>query len=226
MMHIYETAGWWDTAFAQWKENDYQQRYFKLMEEHRDKIVFEVAGHDHLSDFRTNKIEGTTDQYYLNKVIFPGFTSATFQMPGYATFWYDTDTGKATEVKMTFVNLQDSYGKPESTEYTDLKWLEVDYNDKFGLEDLSGEQMQKLADMLLNDQSKARKFALNKMGVDPNDTVQMADAIDAFKSQWDSICQSSTVDDVFNSQADFVIQYCYMTETKQAKEFQDCVDEL
>lgn len=72
-------------------------------------------------------------------------------MPGYATFWYDTDTGKATEVKMTFVNLQDSYGKPESTEYTDLKWLEVDYNDKFGLEDLSGEQMQKLADMLLND---------------------------------------------------------------------------
>ena len=48
------------------------------MEDYRDKIVFEVAGHDHLSDFRTNKVDGTDDQYYLNKVIFPGFTSATF----------------------------------------------------------------------------------------------------------------------------------------------------
>ena len=119
----------------------------------------------------------------------------------------------------------DIHNQYSESDTSDLKWLEVDYKEKFGLEDLSGEQMQKLADMLLNDQSKARKFALNKMGVDPNDAVQMADALDAFKSQWDSICQSSTVDDVFNSQADFVIQYCYMTDTKQAKDFQDCVDE-
>jgi len=48
------------------------------LEQYRDKIVFEVTGHDHLSGLRTATVDGTTDEYYLNKVVFPGLTSATF----------------------------------------------------------------------------------------------------------------------------------------------------
>ena len=199
MMHIYETAGYWQGAYANWFEDEYQQRYLKLLEDYRDKIVFEVAGHDHLSDLRTNKISLNDDEYYLNKVIFPGFTSSTSQQPGYATFWYDTDTGKATDLKMTFVNLQDTYGKSEQTAYTDLKWLEVDFNEKFGLEDLSGKSIHQLADRLLNDASKARKFMFNKMGVDLNDSVQMEDGFEAYNTLWQLLCEGSTVENAFDS---------------------------
>jgi len=109
----------------------------KLLEDYRDKIIFEVAGHDHLADVRTVKVDNS-DDYYLNKVIFPGWTSATSNQPGFATFWYDTETSKATDLKLTFANLQDTIGKPETMPYTDLKWLNVDFDSQFGLKDFSG----------------------------------------------------------------------------------------
>lgn len=46
------------------------------MKEHSDKIIFEVTGHDHLSDLRTAYDEDSSS-YYMNKVVFPGLTSNT-----------------------------------------------------------------------------------------------------------------------------------------------------
>lgn len=51
MDHIYETAadGW-----LNWEEDNWQQKYFDLFLAHRDKIIFEITGHDHLADFRAH----------------------------------------------------------------------------------------------------------------------------------------------------------------------------
>ncbi len=55
-MHIYETAGWWKSAFPNWKEDNLQETFMKLMEAHRDKIVMEITGHDHLAGLRTASV--------------------------------------------------------------------------------------------------------------------------------------------------------------------------
>ena len=86
--------------------------------------------------------------------------------------------------------------------------------------------MQQLADRLLNDASKARKFEFNKMGVDLNDSVQMEDGLEAFKTLWQLLCDSSTVENAFDSQADFVISYCYMTENRLKSELSECVSRM
>ena len=58
MMHIYETAGWWPDDDKQtfgannWFEDEFQNRFVKILENHADKILLEVTGHDHLSDLR------------------------------------------------------------------------------------------------------------------------------------------------------------------------------
>ena len=93
MQHIYETAAWWSSgAFKEWKEDDYQARFFQLMEDYRDKILLEVTGHDHLTDIRAHSLPDNENEYYLNKVLFPGITASSLTNPGYGTFVYDTET--------------------------------------------------------------------------------------------------------------------------------------
>ena len=76
-MHIYETAAWWGMQYHNWVENSNQAEYLQILSDHRDKIVFEVTGHDHLADLRTASVPSSQGEFYLNKVIFPGLTSAS-----------------------------------------------------------------------------------------------------------------------------------------------------
>ena len=65
-----------------WKEDDNQTAFFALMLAHKDKIILEVTGHDHLADLRaakTDSLSQLAEVSYLNKVIFPGMTSNTYQ---------------------------------------------------------------------------------------------------------------------------------------------------
>ena len=75
-------------AFPNWTENNMQAAFLSLMEIHRDKIILEVTGHDHLAGLRAAKVperkmmqrifrENSEQEYYLNKVIFPGMTGAS-----------------------------------------------------------------------------------------------------------------------------------------------------
>ena len=76
-MHIYESASWWQGAFANWWENDNQSSFTSLMKQYRDKIVMEVSGHDHLSGLRFHEVEDSPGEYYLNKVLFPSVTPSS-----------------------------------------------------------------------------------------------------------------------------------------------------
>ena len=90
-MHIYETASWWLGSYPNWKEDDYQKKFFDLMEKYHDRILFEITGHDHLAGLRTHQMNNSTEQY-LNKVLFPSITANTNTNPGFGTFEYDTET--------------------------------------------------------------------------------------------------------------------------------------
>ena len=78
---------------------------------------------------------------------------------------------------MTFVNIEDSVGKPEDTPYSGLKWLDVDFASQFDLQDLSGQQIASLASRLVDDHDKAREFQFNRMGVALDDQQQKEDGL-------------------------------------------------
>lgn len=86
---------------------------------------------------------------------------------------YDTETGKASQLKSSFVDIDGTIGKPEDSTYDQFKWLEVDYAEKFFLEDLSGKSISNLADRLFSDEKLAREFQFNKMGIDTSDIDQV-----------------------------------------------------
>jgi len=60
------------------------------MNVHAEKILLEVAGHDHIGGMRYSAKDGG---FYLNKVLFPGLTAgSSVTQPGFATFEYDSYT--------------------------------------------------------------------------------------------------------------------------------------
>ena len=173
-MHIYETAGWWLKAFPNWNEDYLQKAFMDIMEIHRDKIIMEVTGHDHLAGMRVaqvkpeNTVNNQDEQspFYLNKVLFPGLTGASNTQPGFATFIYDTETEKAEQLKFTYVDVNGTIGLPQDTQFNDLPWFHVDFESKFGLEDLSGESINDFTLRLKDDLALAREYEFNRMGVD------------------------------------------------------------
>ena len=71
-------------------------------------------------------------------------------------------------------------GLPEETEYDELTWFEVDFEEKFMLQDLSGKSIASLVERLENDPEMAREYEFNRMGVNVKDDVQLADGLEAY----------------------------------------------
>ena len=121
MSHIYETA---QAGWANWAEDQNQQDFYQILQANKDKILIEVTGHDHLSDFRThsadqifNKDDECLDtsrdegsQYFLGKIISPSVTPGSDTQPGYTTFTYTEDSQQLEDVTMTFLQLESAEG--------------------------------------------------------------------------------------------------------------------
>ena len=223
-MHIYETASWWITAFANWHEDHYQQQFFALIEKYHDRILFEVTGHDHLAGLRTHKVtESGSDAQYLNKVLFPSITANSDTNPGFGTFEYDTETQVVSKLQFTYVDVDGTIGMPAETPFEELPWMNVDFETKFGLMDLSGESIRSLTDRLMGDPEKAREFEFNRMGVDTSNERQVHDGLKAFKSTG-LIGKTRTAKNAFLRAEDFAITACVMTESMYVQELTDCAE--
>ena len=87
-MYIYETASLWGgKAYENWMKDEYLERFLGLMKTHAEKVLLEVTGHEHLAGLRYS---ANDTGFYLNKVLFPGFTGAgQIAQPGFATFEFD-----------------------------------------------------------------------------------------------------------------------------------------
>jgi len=73
-------------------------------------------------------------------------------------------------LKMTALKITDSAGKPKDTPYTELNWVETDYEKDFGLTDFSGDSFAALTDLIRTDMDKGREFQFKIMGIDMEDT--------------------------------------------------------
>ena len=130
MSHIYETASFYRVAYENWTETDgYENEFFTIMENYKDKIVFEATGHDHLMDIRYSKVnkDDNSSANYLNKILFPSVSPNSYTNPAFSTFLYDTDTKETSGLKSTFLKVAETFNKPSSTPFSELPYFEVDF---------------------------------------------------------------------------------------------------
>ena len=98
------------------------------MDDYSDKILFHATGHDHMGDIRYSTTNPTTkrkgDKNYLNKIVFPSITSASYTNPTYSTFKYDTETASFSDLVFTSLKLSQSLGANPTLNYHVTSWEE------------------------------------------------------------------------------------------------------
>ncbi len=180
-LHIYETSGFWKGAFPNWKEDTDMKSFVEVLKQYRDKIILEVTGHDHLSGLRYHEVDDSPGEYFLTKVLFPSVTASSSTQPAFSTFEYDTETGVASNLQYTFIDLQKTIGLPEDTSINEFDWFTVNLEEKFGLEAITGADFAKLVNRMQQDPELARVYEFNRMGVDLEKDYQVQDGLKAYK---------------------------------------------
>ena len=176
MLHEYSNANYWvdynsqQRAFSNWHEEPpytYQQKFYEILTYYADKILFQVNGHDHVADFRYQHVPGIDEQFFDNKVLFPGVTAGNNNQPAFSTFTLDTETHKPMDLTFTFLQIMETFGLSKETPIDQLPWFKVPFQEKFGLEDFSGKSINALWMSMIGDGQKARHYMFNRTGVSP-----------------------------------------------------------
>jgi len=135
MSHIYAGARVkHDNSYSTedlWGER-YDKAFFNEVRDHMDKIIMEVAGHDHWLDVRSyNDKHGDT---FRNLLIGNALSPVRGQMPGYSRFKIEGQVAKG--LIETSYDITDSYGKESvPSDYTLPKFV-LDFEKSYGFEDL------------------------------------------------------------------------------------------
>lgn len=82
--------------------------YLALIKEFKDRIIIELAGHDHFSSLRTHKTSDTTE-FYHNLFVAPSITPWYDNNPGVSSFKISDDF-KPVALRQTFLNLSPTIG--------------------------------------------------------------------------------------------------------------------
>lgn len=128
--HIYESSAYLKNfAYKNWKQDANFDKFIDLLKNYSEKILFEAAGHDHLTGIR---FENGEDKQYLNKILFPAISPNNYTQPTYSTFTYDTDAYKFNQLKFTSLKVTSTQGLPKTSTYEDFDFFEVDWSGKFG----------------------------------------------------------------------------------------------
>ena len=114
-------------TFSLW--NDYaNQIYFELLRSHRDKIIIELAGHDHFTSMRyhTEKNIMDVDQstpdtsLFHNILINPSVTPWYKHNPGISAIDINDETLIPFNYTASYLNLDATIGKTQRTPYSQL----------------------------------------------------------------------------------------------------------
>lgn len=106
-----------------WNENP-RFFYFKILEEFKDRVIIELAGHDHLESVRTHKIG--KDNFFHNLLVAPSITPWYKNNPGVSSLKIGNDM-VARNLKTTFLNLNPTIGLINSTPFDKLEFRELDF---------------------------------------------------------------------------------------------------
>ena len=111
------------------------EKYFELIQEHKDRIVIELAGHDHFPSLRVHQDDD--GDLFHNLFIAPSITPWYENNPGVTSFEIDDDTLVPSKLRSTFLNLRPTIDQDDQTPFEQLEFRELDYEEAFGITDMT-----------------------------------------------------------------------------------------
>ena len=80
-------------------------------------------------------------------------------------------------LRSTFVNLSPSIGEPKPLTLDQLELRHLDFNEYYGLRDLTAKSIFELAERLADDDDLHQDFLVRKMGFDPSKSEEVTSAL-------------------------------------------------
>lgn len=149
-----------------WTKN-YNDKYFEMVKKHRDRIVIELAGHDHWEDLRM--LYDKDGSEYRNLFIGNGVTPNFGQMPGFNTMKIDGQNMKPKELMQTILNIRPSWGNSTMPPLIDLPHTMIDYAKDYDFTDLTAESIyDRLHKFEFGNTRETVNYLSNKIGYNPN----------------------------------------------------------
>jgi hypothetical protein len=225
-MHIFASASWMKDGepTLSWKEDQYQGRYYSLLEQHRHHVLLQVVGHEHYVDLGYHAAEA--GGFYLPSIYFPSLTSNRgVARAGFGTFVYEDTDATLDQLKFTFIDVAATVGLPQTTTYDALPWTEIDFTTEYDFKNLSADGIAEFVGRMQETPELARKFMFNRFGFETGteadqDLLQIG--LDAYKG-FHLIGQDATLEDAFLRKADFGTQVCVMSKSLTVEELGTCV---
>ena len=112
-----------------WLE-DSQNAYFDLLAQYKDRIVIELAGHDHFASLRAH--QNDDGELYHNLFVSPSITPWYNNNPGVSSFEISEEL-IPSKLKTTFLNLAPTIGLDKRLPQGELEFRYLDYEEKFAI---------------------------------------------------------------------------------------------
>lgn len=106
--HVY--GGTRYKAFQMWSTKA-NEAYFKLLAENQDRIIVELAGHDHFASLRAHQTEVGDDALFHNIFVAPSITPWYSNNPAVTSFEISEDGLTPHKLRSTFLNLAPTIGQ-------------------------------------------------------------------------------------------------------------------
>lgn len=149
---------------------DFNDQYFNLLLEFKDKIIIEVSAHDHYGDLRYHSNgDSSNKQFYHNLLVSPGLTPIDGSNPGVAFFEIDGTDLVPHSLKFLFLNLQTTYNLKQNTA---LPFHVVDIEKEFGLKDLTAPSLSAFKNKLEADDKLTYRYMVAKIGFNPDNKAE------------------------------------------------------
>ena len=136
------------------------------MLKYKDKVVIELAGHDHWEDFRMNI--DSDGNMFRNMFIATGVGLDHKQLPGFNTMKIDEVTVMPKEFKETILDVTKAYGMDTAPPLDSLPVHTIDFAKDYGLNEYSAEAIYAMIqDFEKNDFEHVLRYLSDKLGYDP-----------------------------------------------------------
>jgi hypothetical protein len=160
--------------------DSYNTKFFNLLRNYSDQVIIEVYGHDHFADLRYHSSQNvatlvdTPVKYdFHNMLVAPGSTPYDGSNPGVAHFEIDETTLVPSNLKLEFININNTLGKSSVT-YADLDFYSVDFSKDWGVKTLDATSLADFRKVLEPNEALTLNYLVSKLGFDYTDSVQMA----------------------------------------------------
>lgn len=138
------------------------------MRNYKDRVVIELAGHDHWEDIRV--YADKDGNKFRNMFVATGIGMDHKQLPGFNTMKIDGDTNKPKELKETILDITKVYGQNTAPPLEDIPVHTVDFTYDYGISDLSAESIyDQMQTFEKNDFNNLLNYISDKLGYDHKD---------------------------------------------------------